>query len=84
MRCLSALGEGIAAGHPDSQTAEIQIRGAHIDRVNAFGTAVIICVTDAGVCSCCRAASKLSCPARAGKTRMDSSLPMPILLRPMQ
>jgi len=39
MRCLKAFGERIAARHPDSQTAEIQIRVALINRFNALGTA---------------------------------------------
>ena len=42
MRCLKAFGERIAARHPDSQTAEIQIRVALINRFNALGTAEII------------------------------------------
>ncbi len=42
MRCLKAVGERIAARHPDSQTAEIQIRGALINRFNALGTAEIV------------------------------------------
>ena len=42
MRCLKAFGERIAARHPDSQTAEIQIRVALINRFNPFGTADII------------------------------------------
>ena len=39
---LKALGERIAARHPDSQTSEIQIRVILINRVNAFGTAEIV------------------------------------------
>ena len=42
MRCLKAFGERIAARHPDSQTAEIQIRVALINRFSALGTAEII------------------------------------------
>ena len=42
MRCLKAFGERIAARHPDSQTAEIQIRVALINRFNAIGTAEIV------------------------------------------
>ena len=42
MRCLKAFGERIAARHPDSQTAEIQIRVALINRFNALGTAEIV------------------------------------------
>ena len=42
MRCIKAYGERIAARHPDRQTAEIQIRGAFINRFNALGTADII------------------------------------------
>ena len=42
MRCLKAFGERIAARHPDSQTAEIQIRVALINRFNSLGTAEII------------------------------------------
>lgn len=42
MRCLKAFGERIAARHPDSQTAEIQIRVTLINRFNALGTAEII------------------------------------------
>ncbi len=42
MRCLKAFGERIAARHPDSQTAEIQIRITLINRFNALGTAEII------------------------------------------
>jgi hypothetical protein len=42
MRCLKAFGERIAAKHPDSQTAEIQIRVALINRFNALGTAEIV------------------------------------------
>jgi hypothetical protein len=42
MRCLKAFGELIAARHPDSQTAEIQIRIALINRFNAPGTAEIV------------------------------------------
>ena len=39
---LKAFGECIAARHPDSQTAEIQIRVALINRFNALGTAEIV------------------------------------------
>ena len=42
MRCLKAFDERIAARHPDSQTAEIQIRVALINRFNAIGTAEIV------------------------------------------
>jgi hypothetical protein len=42
MRCLKAFVERIAARHRDSQTAEIQIRVALINRFNALGTAEII------------------------------------------
>jgi hypothetical protein len=42
MRCLKAFGERIAARHPDSQTAEIQIRVALINCFNALGTAEIV------------------------------------------
>lgn len=42
MRCLRAYGARIAARHPDSQTAEIQIRIARINRFNARGTAGIV------------------------------------------
>lgn len=42
MRCLKAFGERTAARHPDSQTAEVQIRVALINRFNALGTADII------------------------------------------
>jgi hypothetical protein len=41
MRCLKAFGEHIAAKHPDSQTAEIQIRITLINRFNALGTVKI-------------------------------------------
>lgn len=39
---LKAFGERIAARHRDSQTAEIQIRVALINRFNARGTAEIL------------------------------------------
>ncbi|WP_444666575.1 IS5 family transposase [Cereibacter changlensis] len=42
MRCLKIFGERIAARHPDSQTAEIQIRVALMNRFSALGTAEII------------------------------------------
>ena len=42
MRCLKAFGERIAARDPDSQTAEIQIRIALMNRFSALGTAEII------------------------------------------
>ena len=42
MRFPKAFGERIAARHPDSQTAEVQIRVALINRFNALGTADII------------------------------------------
>jgi hypothetical protein len=41
MRCLKACGERDAR-HPDSQTAEIQIRVSLINRLNALGTAEIV------------------------------------------
>ena len=44
LRCLKAFGERIAARHPDSQTAEIQIRVALMNRFSALGTAEIVCV----------------------------------------
>jgi hypothetical protein len=37
MRCLKAFRERIAAKHPDSQTAEVQIRIALINRFRAPG-----------------------------------------------
>ena len=43
MRCLKAFGERIAARHPDSQTAEIRIRIALMNRTLALGTAEIVC-----------------------------------------
>ena len=42
MRCLKAFGERIAARDPDRQTAEIQIRGALMNRFSALGTAEIV------------------------------------------
>lgn len=45
MRCLKAFGKSIAARHPDSQTAEIQIRVALVNRFNALGTAEIVRVS---------------------------------------
>ena len=50
MRCSKAFGERIAAKHPDSQTAEIQIRVTQIrvalmNRFSALGTAEIVRVT---------------------------------------
>lgn len=42
MRCLKAFGERIAARNPGSQTAEIQIRVALINRFNALGTAAVV------------------------------------------
>jgi hypothetical protein len=42
MRCLKAFGERIPARHPDSQTAEIQIRVAVMNRSSALGTAEIV------------------------------------------
>ena len=42
MRCVNAFGERIAARHPDSQTAEIQIRAALMNRFSALGTAEIV------------------------------------------
>jgi len=41
MRCLKAIEARIAARHPNSQTAEIQIRVALINCLNARGTAEI-------------------------------------------
>ena len=42
MRCLKAFGERIAARDPESQTAEIQIRIALMNRFSALGTAEIV------------------------------------------
>ena len=42
MRCLKAFGERIAARHPDSQTAEIHIPIALMNRFSALATAEII------------------------------------------
>ena len=42
MRCIKAFGERIAARDPDRQTAEIHIRVALMNRVNALGTAEIV------------------------------------------
>ena len=42
MRCVMAFGERIAARHPDSQTAEIQIRVALMNHFSALGTAEIV------------------------------------------
>tara|TARA_R110002110_G_scaffold33407_7_gene114486 strand:+ start:1341 stop:1700 length:360 start_codon:yes stop_codon:yes gene_type:complete len=42
MRCLKAFGERISASDPDSQTAEIHIRIALINRFNALGSAEIV------------------------------------------
>ena len=42
MRSLKAFGERIAARHLDSQTAEIQIRVALMNRFSALGTAEIV------------------------------------------
>ena len=42
MRCLKAFGDRIAARHPDSQTAEIQIRVALMNRFSALGMAEIV------------------------------------------
>lgn len=42
MRCLKAFGERIAARNPDSQTAEIHIRIALINRFNALCAAEIV------------------------------------------
>lgn len=39
MRCLKSFGERIAARDPESQTAEIHIRIALINRFNTLGTA---------------------------------------------
>lgn len=44
MRCLKPFGERIAARDPDTQTAEIHICIALINRFNALGTAEIVCV----------------------------------------
>ena len=41
MRRLKAFGERIAARHPDSQIAEIQMRVALMNRFSALGTAKI-------------------------------------------
>ena len=42
MRCRKAFGQRIAARHPDSQTAKIQIRVALMNRFLALGTAEIV------------------------------------------
>jgi hypothetical protein len=42
MRCLKISGERIMARDPESQTAEIHIRIALLNRFNALGTAEII------------------------------------------
>jgi hypothetical protein len=42
MRCLKAFGGRISAGDPDSETAEIHIRIALINRFNALGSAEIV------------------------------------------
>ena len=42
MRCIKTFDERIAARHPDSQTAEIQIRVALVNRFSALGTAEIV------------------------------------------
>lgn len=42
VRSLKAVGERIAARHPDRRTAEIRI--ALMNRVSALGTAEIVCV----------------------------------------
>lgn len=42
MQCPKAFGERIAERHPNSQTAEIQISVALINRFNALGTAEIV------------------------------------------
>ena len=42
MRFLRPFGERIAARYPDSQTAEIQIRVAPINRFNTLGTPGIV------------------------------------------
>ena len=42
MRCLKSFGERIAARDPDRQTAEIRIRIALMNRVNALGAAEIV------------------------------------------
>lgn len=42
MRCLRAFGERIAARHPESQTAEIQIRIVLMNRFSAVPKAEIV------------------------------------------
>jgi hypothetical protein len=42
MRWLKAFGERIAAGDPDRQTAEVQIRIALLNRFPALGPARIV------------------------------------------
>lgn len=42
MRDMNAFGGRITARHPESQTAEIRLRVALINRFNAFGTAEIV------------------------------------------
>ena len=42
MRSIKAFGERIAARDPDRHTAEIHIRSALMNRVNALGTAEIV------------------------------------------
>ena len=41
MRCLKSFGERIASRDPDRQTAEVHIRVALLNRLNALGTAEI-------------------------------------------
>ena len=38
MRCLKSFGERIASRDPDRQAAEIHIRVALMNRINALGT----------------------------------------------
>ena len=42
LRCLRVFGARIAARHPDSQAAKIEIRVALINRLNAAGAAEIV------------------------------------------
>ncbi len=42
MRCLKAFGERIAARHPDSKTAKIQLRVTLLNRFKALGADEII------------------------------------------
>lgn len=43
MRCLTAVGDHIAALEPDRQSAEIHIRAAPANRFNALGATEIVC-----------------------------------------